>query len=453
MKVLKNILIIIVVAALAVIVFIYAQHWENGGVPQEDSVAGGVIINEFMASNKSLLPDEMGEYSDWVELYNPTDAAVDLSGYGLSNDKTEVKWAFPDIMLPAKGYLVVFCSGKGISDADAIYQHTNFKLNASKGGIYLLSDSGKVLDQVEYKDQRKNVSTGRDAADVSQWTAFEHPTPGFSNDEDGYSAFMQSRVSEDAGLLITETMSSNQTTVADNTGGYSDYIEIYNAGDTAVKLEGYGLSDDPEDVLKWKFPDVSVAPGAYLLVFASGKDASGTDIAQNILHTNFRIASYNETVVLSDPMGLAIDKVEVSELGTDFAYARILSESGTYGDEWEQTSLATPGYPNSEAGYSEFEAGNEVALGQVVINEVMISNSLYMPEEDGEYYDWIELFNRGSEAVDLTGYGLTDDAADPTKWVFPKKTLEPGEYITVLASGLADAHGVKKKNISIPTFG
>lgn len=440
MRILKNIIAIVIIAALCIGVFIYAFNSKSDSAITTDSV----ILNEFMASNKSCLPDQTGEYSDWIEIYNPTDRAIDLSSLGLSNDKTEVKWAFPSVMLSPKGYIIVFASGKGISNSGAEYQHTNFKLSASNGGIYLTNSAGQMVDQVEYKDQTKNVSTGRDINDMSKWVQFVNPTPGFSNDEAGNVAYQESRIVEDAELLITEVMPSNQTTMPDNNGNYNDYIEIYNAGDESINLEGFGLSDDEENILKWKFPDVIIEPGAYLLVFASGEDTASTDLSVNAIHTDFRISAYQETVILSDCFGRILDQVTVKEINTDNAYSQIF-ENGSYIDEWEQTALPTPGYKNDNDGYTQFQENNQVALGNIVISEVMVTNSQYLQEEDGEHYDWIELYNGGSELIDITGYCLTDDASNPAKWRFPETKVNPGEYVTVMASGLAYNEDVKKK--------
>ncbi|MFC1538352.1 lamin tail domain-containing protein, partial [Candidatus Latescibacterota bacterium] len=72
--------------------------------------------------------------------------------------------------------------------------------------------------------------------------------------------------------LINEIMSANSSTVQDKDGEYPDWIEIYNPGSSSVDLDGYGLSDDPEDLFKWVFPKYSLDTGKYLLVFASDKD-------------------------------------------------------------------------------------------------------------------------------------------------------------------------------------
>jgi hypothetical protein len=449
LKVFRNIAVVILLLAICAVIYIFASKQESGGSGTGTVTnSGTVVINEFMASNSGCLSDENGVYSDWIEVYNPTGEAVSLYGWGLSDEESAApKWTFPGITLEAGEYRVIFASGTGSSGKDDEYQHAGFKLSAQGGGIYLTDSSGKAVDRIQYEAQAQNVSMGRVAGsdELQQFDAATGvgPTPGFPNDEAGRAAFEQSRIAADTALLITEVMTSNKTTLADNTGGYSDYIEIYNNGGEAVNLAGYGLSDDTSKTLKWKFPEITIAPGKYLVVYASGKDMLSTDIASGAVHTNFRISSYREKIVLSNPQGLMLDQVAVSEVPSDNAYERTLTD-GAYGSEWQISSLPTPGYSNDETGYSQFEENNQVALGDIVISEVMTSNASYLQEDDGEYYDWIEIYNRGGEAVSLAGFGLTDNSGNPAKWKFGDVALAPGQYLTVMASGLADDDSVKK---------
>lgn len=431
MRVLKNILVIILAVAICVAVVIYIINEEKGALP---AAPGSIRINEFMASNGGTLPDDHGEYSDWIELYNPTDSAVSLSGMGLSDENTSVKWVFPDISLAPHGYVIVFASGRAVSTDAAL--HANFRLTASKGGIYLTDSSGKIVDQMEYEDQVRDVSMGRSVDNPAEWMLFENPTPGYSNDEAGYNAFQESRYADGTTLLITEVMGSNKITIADNKGRYSDYIEIYNSGETPISLEGYGLSDDPKKILGWRFPDVTIQPGEHLLVFASGQDVLATELEEGYIHTNFRVTAYKDTLVLSTPLGLILDEVTVSEMQPDFVYARILGAGGEYTDEWEMTNRVTPGFPNSQQGYEQFMEANPIAHGPIIISELMASNSEYVQENDEGHYDWIELYNQSSQTVNLAGYGLTDNPGNPAKWRFPDISLAPGEYTVVLASGM-----------------
>jgi len=447
LKAFRNIIIVVLIIALcAALYFIYTSSLEDGK-GNEPAATGHIVINEFMASNGGTLPDENGDYSDWIELYNPTDQTISLAGMGLSDDNSALpKWTFPNVRLEAGQFLIVFASGKGTTSSDAVYQHAAFKLSADGGSLYLTDAAGGVLDEVTYEAQTQDVSMGRvpgsDEWQVSNEADGVGPTPGFSNDTAGRAEFEQSRIAENNGLILTEVMSSNKTTLMDNTGHYSDYIEIFNGGTEAVNLLGYGLSDSEIKTLKWQFPEITIAPGQYLVIFASGIGEAGTDLSVGALHTDFRVSSYQENVLLSNPQGLILDQVFVSEVPSDNSYSRVLAD-GAYGSGWEISTRPTPGYSNDDTGYSQFEQGDQLALGDIIISEVMTSNSSYVQEDDNEYYDWIELYNRGSEAVNLNGYGLTDDTGNPAKWRFGDITIQPGEYMVVLASGLDE----KKKYV------
>ncbi|MCK5078056.1 MAG: lamin tail domain-containing protein, partial [Calditrichia bacterium] len=80
----------------------------------------------------------------------------------------------------------------------------------------------------------------------------------------------------------------------------------------------------------------------------------------------------------------------------------------------------------------------------VVINEVMSSNSFTIIDEDGDYPDWIELYNYGTTPIDLNGFGLSDDITEPLKWTFPQVTIQPDDYLLLFASD--------KNRINVPNI-
>jgi hypothetical protein len=80
-------------------------------------------------------------------------------------------------------------------------------------------------------------------------------------------------------------------------------------------------------------------------------------------------------------------------------------------------------------------AGARNLNSQVVINEVQPANTATIADEDGDYEDWIELYNAGNVQVDLDGYGLSDDTTEPYQWTFPPVSVEPGGYLFLFASG------------------
>jgi hypothetical protein len=75
-------------------------------------------------------------------------------------------------------------------------------------------------------------------------------------------------------------------------------------------------------------------------------------------------------------------------------------------------------------------------LGQGVrIEELMPADAGTLPDEDGDYPGWVELYNAGQQMIDLRGHGLSDDPAQPFKWTFPALRLEPGRHLIVFTSG------------------
>src|SRR6476620_1906957 len=75
------------------------------------------------------------------------------------------------------------------------------------------------------------------------------------------------------------------------------------------------------------------------------------------------------------------------------------------------------------------------AASTVRINEFMANNSNGLQDDDGQYSDWIELYNYGTDPVELDEWFLTDSAGDHSKWEFPTVTLPAGGYLVVFASG------------------
>jgi hypothetical protein len=72
--------------------------------------AAAPVISEFMADNASVLADEDGAFSDWIEIRNPDATPLDLGGWHLTDDAMEpTKWTIPvGVTIPARGHLIVF---------------------------------------------------------------------------------------------------------------------------------------------------------------------------------------------------------------------------------------------------------------------------------------------------------------------------------------------------------
>ncbi|MCO8120624.1 lamin tail domain-containing protein [Stieleria sp. TO1_6] len=135
-------------------------------------LAANPVITEFVASNSSGLKDGYGEDSDWIEIRNDGDAAVDLAGYHLTDDPNDLnQWEFATSRVLAPGeYLVVFASSRGLIDP-AGNEHTNFSLSKSGGYLALTAPDQTVIsefgdDGVDYPPQVTNISYGIAGAEL-----------------------------------------------------------------------------------------------------------------------------------------------------------------------------------------------------------------------------------------------------------------------------------------------
>ena len=139
-----------------------------------------ILINEFLASNKTGIVDEDGDRSEWIELYNPGSTTINLLGWGLSdNENKPYKWVFPSISISSGQYLVVFTSGKNRKNVTREL-HTNFSLANEGEYLGIVEPNGTVSDEYApmFPPQRDDVSYGYY---LGEPTYFTTPTPGAEN--------------------------------------------------------------------------------------------------------------------------------------------------------------------------------------------------------------------------------------------------------------------------------
>ena len=144
-----------------------------------------LVINELMQSNVETIMDDIHEFPDsWVELYNPTDAAINLKDYQISNkNKVKKAWQLPDKTVAAKGYIIIYCDKEGMENNRL---HADFRLESGKGcTIYLFKDKkSEPVDSLP-ADMKKmpapDVAFGRETDGADTWGYQLTPTPGKAN--------------------------------------------------------------------------------------------------------------------------------------------------------------------------------------------------------------------------------------------------------------------------------
>ncbi|MBL9126392.1 MAG: lamin tail domain-containing protein, partial [Verrucomicrobiales bacterium] len=107
-----------------------------------------------------------------------------------------------------------------------------------------------------------------------------------------------------AELVISEFLAANGGSLLDEDGEASDWIELHNSATVPASTAGWSLTDDPNLPRKWVLPERTLAPGGFLVVFASGKNR--TPAAPGPLHTNFRLEASGEYLALVGPDGKTV---------------------------------------------------------------------------------------------------------------------------------------------------
>ncbi len=218
-------------------------------------------------------------------------------------------------------------------------------------------------------------------------------------------------------LKLNDLMIQNQGTIIDNNGDYDPWIEIYNLGPGLVNTSNLYLSDNLLVPNKWKLPVQNLDDGEFLLLWLDGEVTEG----ENHVPFSFNLEGGDMYLYMNNITNFVlVDSTSYPALDVDVSYGRLPNGEGS----WQVMSLViTPAEPNQFLTVPE----------GLVINEFMANNDAAIPGPDGDYPDWIELYNAGTEPVDLSGMYLTDDLTNP-KWQFPEgTTIGPNGYLVIWA--------------------
>lgn len=241
-------------------------------------------------------------------------------------------------------------------------------------------------------------------------------------------------------IRLNEVMSSNNSTIYDEDGDYGDWIEIYNAGDSPISLNGYGLSDDYDTPFKWVFPIMTLDAGEYRMIWASNKNRT---FPESQLHTNFAISASGEEIILTHPNGERVDELEPTEIPTDISIGRKPDGTGDwlfFDDPTPGTSNTTdplggildpPVFSHAPGFYSdEFELQITHPQEDVIIYYTLDGSE---PTENSSVYDApITVRDRNSDPNNISTIP-TNFLEDFRKSVPPRTTIKKGTVIRTLS--------------------
>ena len=368
-----------------------------------------VQLNEIVSSNASVLYDEDGDTPDWIELHNPSNQTVNLDGFGITDDPGDLSmWIFPSIVIEPDSFLVIFASDKNrtnlVAQWDAVinwgdswsyWPGTSAPVSNWDDPGTDISDWSTGPSGFGYGDNDDNTNLGQIISVFARKTfQIDNPTiitkALFHIDyDDGYIAYLNgvefSR--RNMGAPNTEVYYNETTTGLHEAeiyaGGFPEEISIdlnefpFVSGENtlAVEVHNYNTSSS----------DLSCIP--FLTLGYNSEIDNATEphqlmvLPRSYLHTNFRLSSNGEDLILSDQDENVLDSVFTGTMETDMSFGRYF-ESGS----WVLFADPTPGSSNSTSSYAGALSPIEFSMASGFYNQGQISVELSNPDESATIY-------------------------------------------------------------------
>ncbi len=326
---------------------------------------------------------------DWIELYNPGATAYDLSGHFLTDDLRD-----PFKWSFAPGTAAVPAGGHLLIAADGgsggSGVHAGFRLQREGEAVGLLASDGSLVDFIAFGPQVNGISFGRRFDGSALWSLQGAATPGMAN-----------------------------------TG----------PGNTPPRLWGQRLN-----------PQLPM-PGQAVAVTVMIED--DTSVVEATLW------SANGAEWVATP--LADDGHSGDEAASDSLYGGIIAgaAAGTtvsyYIEARDELGLLSRDPDDGRSSPHTYVIAS--GGGDLFINELLAANDSTSSDEHGDFDDWFELYNAGSETLDLAGMYLTDDFSEPDKWQIPAGTIiAPGAYLLFWADG-EESEGARHTSFKLSADG
>lgn len=406
------------------------QNWRasyiQGGTPGRENSQyinlGMLVINEVLSNGKHYISDESGGFDDWIEIYNKGSVELNVGGLYMSDinnisDLSKISLAnIGSTIIPPGGFLQIWADNQP-------YQgilHMDFKLNAGGEKVFLFKVDNKkysIIDSITIPRMEDDVSFGRYPDGASEFIKLDLPSPGATN-------LINDTV---GGLVINEFMAINTNSFANENGEFEDWIEIHNYSDNPVDVGGLFITDSLEDIYKSRIPlghsdSTSIPPNGFLRLWADNQSEL------SLLHIDLKLSGSGEQLglvqMLKEPW--IIDSLTFGIQTDGLSFGRFPDGSANL-DFFSVPTPATANYSNGE-----------LLFNSLVINEFMARNTNNYQDEFGNYEDWIEIYNKGSEKVDIGGLYTTDNLNDPAKSRIkvgrPDITIiQPGSFFVLFA--------------------
>lgn len=372
-------------------------------------LAPALVISEIMYHPEE--PDDGP--TEYIELYNETADPLDLSGYSICNG---VFFEFPEgTWLNGKSFLVVCADVGAVRGKHGItntvgswYLGPDASLSLSNGGerIEVCNPGGKTVVEVRYNDRGKwpvgADGTGHSLEIVSPFVEVDDPDSWVLSRDRGGSPGRRNPAWDlpptPPGQSAGPILRINEAYLFVPSGG-ERWVEIYNRSDASVALDGYHFTDDPSVLDKHTLPAGASIGGRGFLVLTEAEVGFSLAPAP---------AGEKKFIALVDPSLRVVDAYNFAPQYQGYSEAKVAGDDLAYSPAADPTR----GAPNAVS-----------VTTDIVINELM-----YHPIDGDRRKEYVELYNRGTEPVDLTGYALSDGI----QFTFAPGTVVPaGGYLVV----------------------
>lgn len=328
-----------------------------------------IYINEFLASNSSLITDpDFNKYNDWIELFNKEDSAINLNGYFISdNYNNPSKWQInKDIYIESKQYLIIWCDNK-----DTIIQslHTNFKLRMEGEEIALYSVDTILIDSISFSEQKTDISSGRNPVQLMKWEFFNDPTPWIINSNLGYQISKTPVLSLESGFYennqkltvllkdsaVTVRYTLDGTNPTENSDIFPDTLFLIDKSSEANVYSEIRTNQDPHDWLPdWIPPSGNIFKATVLKLRSFEYDKLPSEIVYKTYFIKENMKSRYSLPVISivtDPDSLFNDTTGIYVPGITHINGN--SNTGNYFQDWEREVHMTYFEPAGNIGFSQ----------------------------------------------------------------------------------------------------
>ena len=304
----------------------------------------GLSVSELMIDGRNAAVTPDGQYCDFVELHNETAAPLSLKNWFLSDRESNLeKWAFPDVVVPVDGYLLVLLGGDGQPRADSLLQ-ADFSLNRRERVVLY---DGNALAYTTFalpEKLRADVSVG------AHGEYYFSPTPGRANGPASYTA-ADKGCYDFTGVFISEVC-------AYAGAGNNDWVELYNATDEPVSLAGWRLQKgrDGEKAIPLSG---TLAPGGYAVFeTTSHAERQGNGVG------SFGLSMGGETLFLLDETGALRDEYATGVLEPNVSSGRIEGNGNIARVFFDQPTKGQRNSSRYALGYAKAPVFSETGLYQ-----------------------------------------------------------------------------------------